>query len=102
MWTAWRRGQSEEVAKASQGTEFVAVLYLKRDVAEPSRDRTRSASASQGEDLPAAGNQAPPTDAWPRSLSLGARRLTRNIRGSRGMTSARGHRGTAFWRGGPI
>ena len=102
MYGVWRKGRYGEVARASQGTEFVAVLYLRKDVAEPSRDRTRSASVSRGEDLPKAGNQAPPTDAWPPSLSLGARRLTRKVRGGRGMTRARRHRGTAFWRNGSI
>ena len=83
-----RRERDGEVARASQGIEFVAVLKVREGAVEPSHGRPMSGSASQEEDLPRAGNQAPPTSAWLPSLSLGARRLARRSRGGRGKASA--------------
>ena len=99
MWRVWKREWCGEVAKASLGTEFVAILQVGEGAAEPSRGWPKNASASLGEDLSVTGSQAPPTDAWPPSLNLGARRLARRTCGGRGMTCARRHNDDALWRG---
>ena len=83
-----RRERDGEVARASQGIEFAAVLKLRGGAVTPSHGRPMIGSALQEEDLPGAGNQAPPTSAWLPSLSLGAHRLARRSRGGRGKASA--------------
>ena len=83
-----RKERDEAVARASQGIEFAAVLRIKEGAVTPSHGRPMIGSALQEEDLPRAGNQAPPTSAWLPSLSLGARRLARSSRGGRGKASA--------------